>query len=73
MFFFQPMPGSQFNAGSYKYGFNGKEKDDEINGFGNSVDFGDRIYDSRIARWLSLDPLKAPYPPKQMCIKPLKF
>jgi RHS repeat-associated protein len=38
------------------------EKDDEIKGEGNSYDFGARIYDPRVARWLSLDPLMKKYP-----------
>jgi RHS repeat-associated protein len=38
------------------YGFNGKEKDNEIKGTGNSLDFGARVYDSRLGRWLSVDP-----------------
>jgi RHS repeat-associated protein len=46
----------------YRYGFNGKEKDNEVKGTGNSLDFGARIYDSRLGRWLSLDPLQAKYP-----------
>ena len=49
------------NAG-YRYGFNGKEKDNEVKGKGNSYDFGARMYDSRLGRWLSLDPLKEKYP-----------
>ena len=48
--------------GSYRFAFNGKEKDDEIKGAGNSYDFGARIYDPRIGRWLSLDPLQKKYP-----------
>jgi RHS repeat-associated protein len=52
----------KYCTGSYRYGFNGKEKDDEINGNGNSVDFGARIYDSRLGRWLSVDPLVSKYP-----------
>jgi len=40
----------------YRYGFNGKEKDDEIKGGeGNSYDFGARLYDSRVGRWHSTD------------------
>lgn len=38
------------------------EKDDEIKGENNSYDFGARIYDPRVGRWLSLDPLQAKYP-----------
>jgi len=35
---------------------NGKEKDDEIVGSGNSYDFGARQNDPRLGRWWSLDP-----------------
>jgi RHS repeat-associated protein len=49
-------------AGGYRYGFNGKEKDDEIKGSGNSVDFGERMYDPRLGRWSKVDPLAAKYP-----------
>jgi RHS repeat-associated protein len=47
------MPGRTFNSSEYRYGFNGMEKDDEIKGEGNSLDFGARIYDPRLGRWLS--------------------
>jgi len=48
-------------AGAYRSGFNGKEKDDEIYGNGNAYDFGARMYDSRLGRWLSCDPQYARY------------
>jgi RHS repeat-associated protein len=51
-----------FNSGSYAFGYNGMEKDDDVKGDGNSLDFGARIYDSRLGRWLSLDPLENKYP-----------
>ena len=46
----------------YRYGFNGKEKDDEVKGGGNSYDFGARIYDPRIPVMLSRDPMGGVYP-----------
>jgi len=45
----------------YRFGFNSMEKDNEINVNGGSYDFGARIYDSRLGRWLSLDPLMGEY------------
>jgi RHS repeat-associated protein len=50
------------SSSSYRYGFNGMEKDDEIKGEGNSYDFGARMYDSRVGRWLSRDALESKYP-----------
>jgi RHS repeat-associated protein len=42
----------------YRYGFNGKEKDDDIQGTtGVDYDYGLRMYDARIGRFLSVDPL----------------
>ena len=47
---------------NYRYGFNGNEKDNEIKGESSQVDYGDRIYDPRLGRWLSKDPFMAKYP-----------
>ncbi|MCR9174355.1 MAG: hypothetical protein NXI10_17800 [bacterium] len=47
---------------NHRYGFNGMEKDDELKGNGNSYDFGARLHDPRVGRWLSIDPLAAKYP-----------
>ncbi|AEA43376.1 RHS repeat-associated core domain-containing protein [Fluviicola taffensis] len=48
--------------GDYRYGFNSMEKDDELKGSGNSYDFGARMYDSRLGRWLTIDPLAGKQP-----------
>ena len=56
-------PNRQYSAGTgYRYGFNGKENDTEIKGEGNQQDYGMRIYDPRLGRFLSVDPLAKTYP-----------
>jgi RHS repeat-associated protein len=50
------------DAGVFRYGFNGKENDSEIKGEGNQQDYGLRIYDPRLGRFLSVDPLTKWYP-----------
>ena len=47
---------------SYRYGFNGMEKDDEVKGEGNSLDYGNRLYDTRNGRFFSRDALEGKYP-----------
>ena len=49
-------------SGKYRYGFNGKEKDDEVKGVGDQIDYGMRVYDPRVGRFMSLDPLQKKYP-----------
>ena len=56
------MPGRQLNGWHYRFGFNGKENDNEVKGAGNQQDYGMRVYDGRIARFLSVDPLTKSYP-----------
>ena len=58
------MPGRQYAVGSYdyRYGFNGKEGDDEVKGDDNQQDYGMRIYDPRVGRFLSVDPITKQYP-----------
>lgn len=47
----------------YKYGFNGKEKDPEGMGDGSSTyDYGFRIYNPWLGKFLSMDPLTKSYP-----------
>jgi RHS repeat-associated protein len=57
------MPGRKYSAGTqYRYGFNGKENDNEVKGEGNQQDYGMRIYDPRLGRFLSNDPLSKNFP-----------
>lgn len=53
------MPGRKYQSGAglYRYGFNGQEKLDEIKGDDNSLDFGARIYDPRLGKFFSTDPM----------------
>ena len=70
-------PSRQFNAGNYRYGFNGKEKDDKGEFGMTAYDYGFRIYNPNIAKFLSIDPLTREYPfytPYQFAgNKPIKF
>jgi RHS repeat-associated protein len=50
------------SGSGYRYGFNGKENDNDVKGEGNQQDYGFRIYDPRLARFLSVDPLTQSYP-----------
>jgi RHS repeat-associated protein len=50
------------SSGSYRYGFNGKELDNEPSGTGNQYDYGFRIYNPRLGRFFSVDPLMQSYP-----------
>ena len=58
------MPGREYQAGTglYRYGFNGKENDNEVKGQGNQQDYGMRIYDTRLGRFLSVDPITKDFP-----------
>jgi len=56
--FGMPMPSRQFTSEFYPFGFNGMLKDDELKGNDNSLDFGNRMYDTRLGRFLSVDPLR---------------
>jgi RHS repeat-associated protein len=41
---------------NYRFGFNGKEQVNEVSGTGNTIAFEERIFDSRLGRFLSVDP-----------------
>ncbi|MEZ4775088.1 MAG: RHS repeat-associated core domain-containing protein [Bacteroidia bacterium] len=56
------MPGRNQRRGGYRFGFNGMEQDNEAKGVGNSLDFGARVYDSRLGKFLSRDPQENNFP-----------
>ncbi|MBK6485244.1 MAG: hypothetical protein IPG01_19450 [Chitinophagaceae bacterium] len=51
-----------FSYENYRFGFNGQENDDEIKGSGNSINYLARVYDPRLGRFLSIDPLTKSFP-----------
>lgn len=56
------MPSRTYSAASsYRYGFNGKERDKDMNSL-TAYDYGLRIYNPAIAKFLSVDPLTKKYP-----------
>lgn len=48
-----PMPGRSYSSTTYRFGFNGKENDGET----STQDYGMRIYNPALGRFLSVDPL----------------
>ena len=55
------MPGRKYSYGTgYRYGFNGKENDNEIKREGNNIDFGARVMDARLGRWFAVDKSSKP-------------
>jgi RHS repeat-associated protein len=56
------MPGrASSNQNGYRYGFNGKENDKET-GSTTTYDYGFRIYNPALGKFLSVDPLTKSYP-----------
>jgi len=56
------MLGRDFSGEKYRFGFNGKVDDDEIKGASNSINYDVRIFDPRLGRFLSVDPLTKMFP-----------
>ncbi|RFM29242.1 RHS repeat-associated core domain-containing protein [Chitinophaga silvisoli] len=49
-------------AKGYRYGFNGKENDNEVKGEGDEQDYGMRVYNPGLGKFLSVDPLTKDFP-----------
>ena len=56
------MPNRHGSSNSYRYGFQGQEKDDELKGEGNSLNYTFRMHDPRVGRFFATDPLESDYP-----------
>jgi RHS repeat-associated protein len=56
------LPNRHGSTDTYRYGFQGQEKDDEIKGEGNSINFKYRMHDPRVGRFFAVDPLAHKYP-----------
>jgi RHS repeat-associated protein len=56
------VPNRHESLEDYRYGFQGQEKDDEIKGEGNSLNYTFRMHDPRVGRFFAVDPLEKKYP-----------
>jgi RHS repeat-associated protein len=53
-----PLEGRTFQIRDYEYGYNGKRNDNET----GYVDYGNRMYDPNIGKFISPDPITSKYP-----------
>ncbi len=56
------LDGRTIQGDFYRYGFQNQEKDDEVKGAGNSVNYTFRMHDPRVGRFFAVDPLAGMYP-----------
>ena len=56
------LDGRTVSSDSYRYGFQGQERDDEVKGEGNSLNYKYRMHDARVGRFFAVDPLSPKYP-----------
>jgi hypothetical protein len=56
------LDGRTVSLEGYRFGFQNQEKDDEIKGEGNSINYTFRMHDPRLARFFAVDPLVVNYP-----------
>jgi RHS repeat-associated protein len=56
------VPNRHDPGNSYRYGFQGQEKDNELKGDGNSLNYTFRMHDPRVGRFFAVDPLFKDYP-----------
>ena len=56
------VPKCNYSNPVYRYGFQGQEKDNEIKGIGNSINYKFRMHDPRVGRFFAVGPLTKKYP-----------
>jgi RHS repeat-associated protein len=56
------VPNRHDSLEDYRYGFQGQEKDDEIKGEGNSLNYTYRMHDPRVGRFFARDPIAHKFP-----------
>ena len=59
---YQTLASRSANTGGYRYFFNGQEGDNEVLGEASLHDYGFRMYDARLARFWSVDPITKDFP-----------
>jgi len=55
------LPGRDTFDPQYRFGFNGKENELDFRGIGVITDYGARIYNARLGKFLSVDPLQSKF------------
>ncbi len=62
------MPGRKYNTNAYRFGMNGQEKDDEINGIEGAYTSAEYWeYDTRLGRRWNVDPITYPWQSSYVC------
>jgi RHS repeat-associated protein len=56
------VPNRHSGSADYRYGFQNQEKDNEVKGEGNSLNYEFRMHDPRVGRFFAVDPLTKKYP-----------
>ncbi|MFZ5551749.1 MAG: hypothetical protein ACOZCO_01435 [Bacteroidota bacterium] len=51
-----------FSSEKYRYSFQSQERDDELKGNGNSINYTFRMHDPRLGRFFTVDPMYMKYP-----------
>ncbi|MEY2669968.1 MAG: hypothetical protein RLZZ577_284 [Bacteroidota bacterium] len=56
------LDGRTVSLDGYRFGFQNQEKDNEVKGEGNSINYSFRMHDPRLGKFFAIDPLSKKYP-----------